>query len=315
MAKFDITTHYPVSDEYEYTTELIRINMDDEKAHDITSGKGFIVTSSKPIRDDIKDPRGIFSNKFGMTLQDVEPFADRCRCTCGAKRSRFNLGEICPICNTTVKQVGDDFSYFGWIVLKDPYHVIHPTLYMSLSSFIGADAFENILDVVAKKDEDGNDMPTKIPKNEPFFGIGMMEFYNRFDEVMLYYKNKHRTQTKQELYDDIMKNSDKIFIQSIPVFTTILRPYKLEGGEFHFEGTNAIYKMCATLAERINKDNLRMTRKSKTKNELLYNLQKKIKKLFQEINAILSGKKGSEECLMDPYGESHSKKPLELLGG
>lgn len=292
-ARIAVTTSYPQSDEYEYETCIERINLDEERYSDVYNGKGFVVTSSKPIKDDIRDPNGIFSGRFGMTLQDVQANASRFKCSCGNITSKFMSGETCPICGTKVEYVGDDFSYFGWLVLKNPYYVIHPTLFMSLSSFIGAEVFNNIIKIQSKKDEDGNDMETKIPKNEPFYGIGMMEFYNRYDEIMEYYRLKHKTTSKQDTYNDCMANRDKIFTQSIPVFTTLLRPYKLDGDELHFEGTNAIYKMCAVLVEKINKDNLRMNSKAKAKNELLYNLQMKIKELYDEICKIISGKKGT----------------------
>lgn len=295
--KVNVTTHYPISDEYEYETTMERIDLDEERRQDVTSGKGFIISSPKPIREDIKDPNGIFSSKFGMSLQDIHPFQNRYRCKCGAIESKFMQGQECPICHTKVKFVDDDFKYFGWIVLKDPYYIIHTSLYMSLAAFIGDDTLNNIIKVQAKKDEDGNDMDPRLvkrPKDEPFYGIGMIDFKNRFDEIMGYYKTKAKSQNKLDLYDDIMAHKDLVFTQSIPVFTTMLRPYKLEGGELHYEGTNAIYKMCAGLAAKINDDRLKITKKTKTKNELLYDLQMKVKALFEEIGQILSGKKGTK---------------------
>lgn len=52
--------------------------------------------------------------------------------------------------------------------------------------------------------------------------------------------------------------------------------------------------MLAVLGAKINSDKLNMTRNKKSKNELLYDFQVNVKKLFDEINKILSGKKGSE---------------------
>ena len=49
-----------------------------------------------------------------------------------------------------------------------------------------------------------------------------------------------------------------------------------------------------SLANQINKDELNMNRNKKSKNALLFDFQKNVKKLFDEINKILSGKKGSE---------------------
>jgi len=294
MAKINVTWHYPYSDDYDFTTSMVRINLDEERKNDIYNGKGFIITSSRPIKDDIKDPNGIFSSKFGMTLQDIQANSTRYKCKCGNITSRFMCGEICPICNQPVKFVDDDFSYFGWLVLKPEYNVIHPALFMSLSNFIGATEFNNIISIQSKMDEDGNIVETKKSKSEIYHGIGMIEFYERFDEIIEHYHNKTRkNDNKNALYEDIMFNRDKLFTHSIPVFTTLLRPYRQEGDELHFEGTNAIYKMMATYVERINKDNLRMNSKRKNKDELLYKLQLKIKELFDEINKILSGKKGT----------------------
>jgi hypothetical protein len=64
--------------------------------------------------------------------------------------------------------------------------------------------------------------------------------------------------------------------------------------ELHFEGTNAIYNMMAHLATKINDDRYKINRKTKPKSQLLYNLQAKYMELNEEINQILSGKKGSK---------------------
>ena len=125
-----------------------------------------------------------------------------------------------------------------------------------------------------------------------------MEFHDRFDEIMTYYYNaKCKSPSKLERYQDLMMDKDKIFTQSIPVFTTLLRPYKIEGGEMHYESTNATYKILSSIVAKINSDSLTMNRNKKTKNELLYDCQMKVKELFDEINKILSGKKGSVRSL------------------
>lgn len=76
-----------------------------------------------------------------------------------------------------------------------------------------------------------------------------------------------------------------------------MRPYKLEAGELHFEGTNALFNMMTHYAARINDDRYKINRKSKPKTQLLYNLQMKYMELDEEINQILSGKKGSVRTL------------------
>ena len=294
MAEIKVNLHYPHNDQYEWETQMINLDFDEERRKDVSSGNGFIIKSPKPIKDDLKDIEGIFSQRFGLTLQDVNAFGDRYKCSCGHLIQKINSGQICPICHTPVRYVDDNFSYFGWLVLKDDYYVIHSSLFMTISYLVGYNTLMNIIKINKKINEDGEIIETtKPPKGEPFFGIGMTEFHDRFDEIMAYYYEKTKSPAKQEYYEDIMRNKDKVFTHSIPVYTTLLRPYRLEGGELHYESTNEIYKMMASLVARINNDKIRINKKFKMKNELLYDLQVCIKKLFDEITLIMSGKKGS----------------------
>lgn len=288
--QLNVRTRYSKSDEFEFQTILERLSLDLTRKHDVISGKGFIISSSKAIKDDMKNPDGIYSPKYGPGLQDVDAFGDRYRCKCGFKKNRLNHGLICPVCNTPVEYRGDNFSTFGYICLKDPYYIIHPNMFMSIAFFIGEKAFMNIITPQNKKDEDGHEIEIKKPKDEPFYGIGMMEFHDRFDEIMEYYNAKRN---KKDYYESIMHDRDAVFTQSIPVYTTHLRPYRLEGGVLHFEGTNALYNMLANLARVINNDKNKMDRKKKPKDQLLFDMQMKYKELYDEIIKILSGKKGS----------------------
>ena len=181
------------------------------------------------------------------------------------------------------------------MVLKDKYHVIHPSLFMALSKFIDNDTFMNIIKFGMEVDKDGKVVDREKPaKHEPFFGIGMMGFYDRFEEIMEYYREKGKSPAKQEYYQMLMEaGKNKIFTHSIPVYTTLLRPYRVEGGDLHYEGTNAIFKILASLTAQVNNDNIRLEQKEIIQNDLLFDIQMKIKALFDEINKILSGKKGS----------------------
>lgn len=308
-----VNTRYSKSDAYDFETRLERINLDDERVADVLDGNGFIVTSAKAIKDDVKNINGIFSTRYGPGLQDANAFGNRYRCKCGATTQRFYHGLPCPICGEKVEFKDDNFGMFGYICLKDPYYLIHPNLYNSVAFFIGEKEFMNIITPVNKKDEDGHEIPIVPPKDEPFFGIGMMAFHDRFDEIMEFYRVKRSN--KYDYYENIMHDRRNVFTQSIPVFTIHLRPYRIDGGTFHFEGTNAIYNLMAKIAASINDDKTRMNSKLKPKNQLLFELQMEFKKLYDELTKILSGKKGTRACLMVPHGEIHGKKPLELLEG
>lgn len=291
MAQIKVNTRYLKSDDYEYETRLERLNLDNARREDVLNGNGFIVSSAKAIKDDVKVPNGIFSTKYGPGLQDANAFGNRYRCKCGHTTQRFYHGLVCPVCGEKVEFKDDNFSMFGYICLKDPYYLIHPNIFNSLAFFIGEKDFMNIITPVDKKDEDGHTIAIDPPKDEPFFGIGMIGFHDRFDEIMDYYHA--RRINKNDYYDNIMMDYDKVFTQSIPVFTIHLRPYRIDGGTFHFEGTNAIYNLMARLASYVNDDKTKMASKRKPKNELLFKLQIQFKKLYDELTKILSGKKGT----------------------
>lgn len=302
MADINIKYQYPNDPNYIYETRLERVNLDEERKRSLASGNGFIISEPQStLKKDLKNPNGIYSTKFGTTLQDINPFADRYKCQCGHFKSRIYNGILCPICNTKVKYVDDNFDYFGWIVLKDPYYIIHPNLYKSIDQLLGQnkqkqDIIENILKPHEEKNEDGFIVNNTKNKDEPFYGIGMLQFKERFDEIMKFYLEKKKFK-KQEYYDDIMNNKEKIFIQSIPVYTTHLRPYKVDGISFFFEGTNSIYNIMAKLSVAINKDDIKIFRKLKTKNQLLFDLNNKYQELYAELENIISGKKGTIRTL------------------
>lgn len=296
MGQINVRTHYLENPEYEYETYLERIDLDKERENDLIHDKGFVVSEPQSIKKDLKNPYSPFSSKFGQTLQDVNPYANRYKCDCGYLTSRLYLGISCPICNTKVHYVGDDFEYFGWTCLKDPYYIIHPNLFKSIQFFIGAQKLEDIINPKDEKDEDGNDAKiTEVPKDNPFYGIGMMAFHDRFDEIMDYFLAKNPN--KADYYKDIYNHRKIVFAQSIPNYTTLLRPFKVDGTSLFFEGVNANYNMIAKLAAVINRDELRMFRKKKNKNQALYDLQTQYNEIYAELEKILAQKKGSVRTL------------------
>lgn len=295
MSDVKIIFEYPKNDEYDYAARLERINLDKTREMDIRTNNGFIISEPQSIKKDLKDPNGIFSTKYGQTLQDINPYADRYKCECGHLKSRIHHGIVCPICNTKVKYVDDNFGYFGWICLKDPYYIIHPNLYKSLEFFIGSVKLGNILKPVDEKDQDGYNMESDKPKDEPFYGLGTMDFKERFREILDFYLMKEPG--KIDYYNDIIENEDNVFVQSIPVYTTHLRPFRIENDSFFYEGTNALYNIITKLAAIINKDDLKIFRKKKPKNQLLYDIQLKFNDLYKELENTISGKKGSLRTL------------------
>ena len=288
---------YPYSDEYDYESALDRINLDDERDTDLLNGNGFIVSDSNGIKKDLKDPNSIFSPKYGQTLKDLNQFANVYKCECGRTTQKINDGVKCKHCGEPVKRVDNNFDYTGWIVLNDPYVIIHPGMYKSIEFIIGKETLHNILNMEKPKDQDGHEKKDFVPPaDEPYYNIGMMEFYEKFDEILEYYINKKKT--KQSYYEDIMRDRRSVFTHSIPVFTTLLRPYELDTKAFYYEDTNSLYIMINKLKTSINDESLKIFRKKKPKLQYLYDLQVKFNELYTSIEAILSGKKGALRSLI-----------------
>lgn len=291
--KIVVNTSYPRDPNFEYETCLTRINLDKEREHDINTANGFFITEPQSPKKDQKSVNSIYSSKYGPTLEHMDSSEVRYKCQCGKLKSRINNNIICDVCETPVKFVGDNFKYFGWVVLKDPYHIIHPNIFKEIERFIGGTRVDNMIRLEEDKDENGFTVEREgkpKDKDEPFYGIGLTEFIERFDEILKYYLG--RFPAKAENYNNIMKWKSCAFIQSIPVFTALLRPFRVDGKSFHFEGTNAIYNLMAKLVHSINRDNLKIFRKKKPKESLLYDLQKQYMELYKEIENILVQKKG-----------------------
>lgn len=289
---------YPKNPEYRMEVMLKKINLDEERIKDLKSGNGFIVTEPKSIKKDLKAEDGIYSRRFGTTLQDVNAFENRYKCKCGHLQGRLYEGIVCPICGERVEFVDENYNYFGWLVLKDPYKVIHPAIYAQLRNFFGnnkirENRIDNIILPEIKKNEDGFTIANGEPtEDEPFKGIGMVEFIKRFDEIMGFYLKKYPQ--KKDMYDDILSDRDIIFTQSIPVYTTQLRPFSLETetSQFDYEKVNEYYTMLAKLVHTVNNEKLRLFRKSKPVNQCLFDIQTEFNKLYMEQINILATKKG-----------------------
>lgn len=311
MDTSNIKITYPRNNEYDYFVKMERIDLDKECIKDLSNQHGFIIKEPQQINKALKSEDSIFSSKFGRSLQDKDPYSNRYSCKYGCTQGAFyavpnDANWVCPICGTEVKLVGDDFTYFGWIRLKEKYCVIHPMMYQALAFLIGKDNLEAIIEPEVELDTDGNPMSNydkrllkkrnarryrrKASLDQTYAGIGMLAFRDNFDEIIKYFYRKKPN--KKDVYDDIVANRDIVFTHSIPVYTTQLRIAKVENRRFTFESTNADFNILAKLAAMVNKDHLSIYRNTKYQNRLLWDMQSKITHLTEEIISILSGKKG-----------------------
>lgn len=287
----NVNISYPYSEEYEYMTQLIRYNLDEERVNDILSDNGFIISPTRGVKKDMKDPNSIFSSKYGQSLKDVTQFGNnRYKCQCGFLTQKINENCICPICGTKVKDVGDNFGYTGWLVLQNHY-IIHMGYYQAIRFFIGKD-LDRILCPKRVVNEDGYEEEVEKPANQPYYGIGMMKFKEKFKEIMDFYLTK--SPNKISYYHSIMDNADDVFAQSIPVFTTLLRPFSVNQSTFSHEDTNATYTIINKLVSQLNNQAKFQMQLEQTlpEDKLLYDLQTKLQVLYDKVVTILSGKRG-----------------------
>ena len=308
--QLNVTLSYPNSSMYEYFSGIETIDFDKECQRDIDKGKGFFITAPKATtKKNLKDPDGIYSPKFGQKFGDVNPFQDRYSCECGHYKGRAHHGMICPVCNKPCIYVDDAMDIYGWIVLKDEYHIIHPKFYNTLEYIFGNSKYgierkpakgtrlENILHYSPDTDEDGhnNDCSFK-PDKEPYYGIGMMEFYERFDEILNFYIKLYPK--KQKYYDEIMRHRDIIFCHSIPVYTTNLRPVDVRDGTMRYEPSNSLYTVLVRHVHAVNNNKRRMDNVKNIKEDHLFKVQYNYMKLTKMILDLLSGKKGQLRMLV-----------------
>lgn len=290
-----INLTYPYSDKYEYTTQLEKIDLDAERVNDLKTGKGFVLDPPRSIKADVKNQTGIFSNRFGSTISDVQDsFNGKYRCKCGMTRGSIMHGERCPVCGHIVKFYDDDVTIFGWLILKDKYYVIHPNIYSELQAFIGGARLARIIEPDVNVDSDGKIIKIgnlNPKKNDPFAGIGMFDFHDRYDEILDFYYEKYPA--KKLYYEDLKKNKNITFTHSIPVFSALLRPSSLEGNSsLKYASTNENFQMMSVLVNKINKDKLKMDQKVKEKLSLLNDLQLQINEVYLELKETLARKKG-----------------------
>lgn len=118
----------------------------------------------------------------------------------------------------------------------------------------------------------------------------MMEFYNRFDEILNYYYSLNTK--KKDYYDEIMQYRHLVFCHSIPVFTTHLRPADIRDSYMYFEPTNGMYNMINRHVHKINKNSRKMDNNIKIKNSELFKVQTIYMDLVNEVMNILTGKRG-----------------------
>lgn len=289
-SEVNFRVHYPRNPDYTLETKLVKIDIDKDAQYKMATNRGFRVTTHETIKRDLKSDTSIYSSKFGEFEYSESPFSHRYQCECGRIKGANYEHTICTKCGKPVKYIGDDFTFFGYLIIND-YKIIHPVIFKQLKQFIGQTALEGIINLDLEKDEDGNVVKSTPTKKEPFKGIGLIEFRNRVYEILEFYRDKHKSNPKKiEIYHDIVQSIDIMFTQTIPVYTIHLRPIRVSGRHFDYDKANQEYYIISKNVYTLNKTTYDRTNERAARS--LYNIQTEYDNLYDTIIATLAQKHG-----------------------
>lgn len=301
-----------------------RLSWDDECRIDLLTEKGFVIKErafqkkkkqknqdkdkdEKETRKDekkVKSKTGIHSPKFGSDWGDDDAFEERYSCKCGHLKGGGHKGEECDVCGTVVVYVDIDLSYTGWIPFYK-YKIIQPLFFKQLMTALSERTFLEIIGIEKKINGDGFvEEPGVVIKGNPFYALGMIQFYKRFHEVMAYFLKKTRDKDKQDLIIYLATNKDKVFSSYIPVYSALLRPISF-GEDIQYttpvdKRYMSIVSKSITLKKKIDEErDSRSKNKEENKkrheyqcNIILYEAQKKLNNLWELVFEQIDGKNG-----------------------
>ena len=271
---------------------LVKLNWDEECEKDFITGRGFEITE-KPFKcKEEKSLYGIHSPLFATDWEDEDAFAERYSCKCKELKGRVYEGEVCRVCGTEVKFRDVDLKIFGWIKLHG-YYIIQPIFFRMLKSVIG-NQFNEIIEFDKDITRDGL-IVDKKSKTNPFKGIGLIEFKERFDEILDYYW--HKKKNKRELIEEIRKEKDKVFASCIPVYSSVLRPFSFGNETFFFSEVDKKYNVIfsdSRLLVNKNKPGFKSKSKRAKLDEpvILGTIQKNVNELWDLIFSQINQKDG-----------------------
>jgi DNA-directed RNA polymerase beta' subunit len=243
---------------------IIRRNWNRDYYYDIINGIGFTISEPAEIEIDERAQKAMYGSRsplYGTDYSDEQAFIERYRCKCGEFKGQQFEGETCPLCGTKIEFKDVDIEKTGWISLGNNY-IIQPYYYNLLCAAIGKQVVPEIITAKNKVDTDGHLRklrPEEIeekPKH-PYVGIGLVEFMERFEEVMLYFKAEKKK--KADMIDRIIKEKSAVFVRYIPIYSTKLRPQSYTSDTYYFNSydkhVNPLYRLSENIknAEEIDK--------------------------------------------------------------
>lgn len=268
-----------------------RINWDSLFYSTLLDGSGFIITEPAEVALDGNKKKAMYgaqSPLYGTSYEDEQSFVERYRCQCGAFKSRQFEGEICPICGTKVEARDSDINVTGWISLGK-FRIINPYYFNLLSQTIGKKVFPDIIYAKYKITKDGKRIkPNKDDlegePSSPYTGIGVGEFYKRYDEILDYFISikKNKTHTLKVL----KKEKCKVFTSHIPIISTLLRPQSVTSDTFYYISVDKLINTSFSLSENL-KNCIDVE-----EDFILQRLQTKVNKMWDIYFSELNGKEG-----------------------
>lgn len=265
-----------------------RRNWDEDFYYDIINGDGFIITEPAKVNLDGSDQKSLYgadSPLYGTSYEDENAFIERYRCQCGEFRSRQFEGQMCPICKTKVEYRDSNINVTGWISLGSN-RIINPYYYQILNSAIGGTVFPDIIYAKYKITTDGNRVrPTEddidTPLSSEYAGIGVDEFYERYEEILLHFKNTRKN--KAHTIDKLLEEKAKVFTSHIPIISKLLRPQSVTIDTFYFTKIDQLINPVFRLSESLK------TCMDSERDYILERIQKRVNAMwdifFEELNS------------------------------
>lgn len=271
---------------------LKELDWDEEYRLDMLTGKGFIANEKPFDKMKKKNLNGIHSPRFGTSFEDDNAFAERYRCECGKLIGKIYEGEICKECGTKVQFTDTDLKIFAWYHINNGFKIIQPAMYKKLEAFIGKTYLPDMIEFKYEMDLNGYYQPpdTAVLNKNPFYGIGMVEFRERLEEILEWTLKKKKN--KQALYENILENKDKIFASNIPIYSSVLRQVFLTDEDYSYTNIDKKYNSLMANINMLNKEKEYNVATKKTINLSLWKAQRKINTIYSYIFNIVNQKEG-----------------------
>lgn len=216
---------------------IIVSDWDSRCKDEITTGAGFRITERG--KTDVKREPGFYSIHsplYGTDWKDENAFEDRYSCDCGKYIGRRYMDRefVCEKCNTPVRYIDTDLRKTGWFIL-DRNYIINPGMYRKLAWFFGTGHLQQMLRYVPEQDR----AKYMDNRSSPFYGYGMIQFYEEFDKIVTFYFNKNK---KYDGYDFIRIHRQEIFVHCIPCYNMAMRKWMVRNGDVKYSDEDKIFQ-------------------------------------------------------------------------